>query len=130
MRQLLKYFREHTEIGRAVRAISRDEDNHLAYCHEELLRLAEAGHAPTIRAFLRRCAHAEIRVYRDVSRAVMADMGRQLSWPRWKSSLLSAGIQLIYLYERLGGWRRMVTLKMPARRDALGGPTQKEPELA
>jgi hypothetical protein len=24
-------------------------DNHLAYCHEELLRLASAGHADTIR---------------------------------------------------------------------------------
>jgi len=33
--------------------ISNDEDNHLAYCHEELLRLASAGHADTIRNKLR-----------------------------------------------------------------------------
>jgi hypothetical protein len=28
----------------------------------------------------------------------------------------------VYLYERAYGWRRMVTLSMPARRNALGGP--------
>jgi hypothetical protein len=60
----------------------------------------------------------------------MANIGRRLSWPRWKSALLSTGIQVVYLYERLGGWRRMVTLKMPDRRNALGGPPQKEPEFA
>lgn len=27
--------------------ISADEDNHLAYCHEELLRLAAAGQPAT-----------------------------------------------------------------------------------
>ena len=36
--------------------ISADEDNHLAYCHEELLRLATAGHGDVIRATLRRPA--------------------------------------------------------------------------
>jgi hypothetical protein len=34
--------------------------------------------------------------------------------------VLTAGIQAIYLYERLGGWRRMVSLRVPARRNALG----------
>jgi hypothetical protein len=29
---------------------------------------------------------------------------------------------VVYLYERLGGWHRMVTLRMPARRDPLGTP--------
>jgi hypothetical protein len=34
--------------------------------------------------------------------------------------VLTGGIQAIYLYERLGGWRRMVSLRVPARRNALG----------
>jgi hypothetical protein len=36
----------------------------------------------------------------------------------------------MYAYERLGGWRRMVSLKTPDRRDALGGPATPAPELA
>jgi hypothetical protein len=48
--------------------------------------------------------------------------GRILRWPRPKSALLAAGIQAVYLYERLGGWRRMVSLRVPAWRNALGGP--------
>jgi hypothetical protein len=44
-----------------------------------------------------------------------------LRWPWPKAAVLAAGIQAIYLYERLGGWRRMVSLREPARRDALGG---------
>jgi hypothetical protein len=28
----------------------------------------------------------------------------------------------VYLYERLGGWHRMVTLRMPSHRDPLGTP--------
>jgi hypothetical protein len=42
--------------------ISRDEDNHLACCHEELLRLAASGHAENIDRTLRETAHAEIAV--------------------------------------------------------------------
>jgi hypothetical protein len=124
MALLLKHFGAHPEVGRAVRAISRDEDNHLAYCHEELLRLAGEGHARTIRRILRESALAEIRIYRDVSLAVMAHMGRVLHWPAAKSAALRAGIHGVYLYERLGGWRRMVRLRMPEpeRRNALGGP--------
>jgi hypothetical protein len=42
--------------------------------------------------------------------------------------VLIAGIQAIYLYERLGGWRRMVSLQAPARRNALGGkPPARQP---
>ena len=51
----------------------------------------------------------------------IAALGRILRWPRPKAAVLAAGIQAIYLYERLGGWRRMVSLREPARRDALGG---------
>jgi hypothetical protein len=102
--------------------ISHDEDNHLAYCHEELLRLAAAGHGEVIRATLRAAALAEIAIYRDVSLAVMAHLGRILGWPRPKSAVLAAGIRSVYACERLGGWRRMVSLRRPARRNALGGP--------
>lgn len=90
MRLLLKHFAGHPALGRAVKMISRDEDNHLAYCHEELLRFARAGHGRTIQSVLRECARAEIRVYRDVSLAVMRHMGTLLGWPRAKSALLVA----------------------------------------
>ncbi|MEU2789645.1 ferritin-like domain-containing protein [Streptomyces sp. NPDC007100] len=126
---LKKYFGGHPEIGRAILMIAADEENHLAYCHEELLRLAEQGHGPAIRRALRDCALAEAVVYRDVSLAVMAHMGRILGWPRAKSAVLAAGIRAVYAYERLAGWRRMVTLRTPERRDALGGPAASAPEF-
>jgi hypothetical protein len=122
MRALRKYAGARQDIGRAVTMISDDEDNHLAYCHEELIRLASAGHAATIQRMLRETALAEIAIYRDVSTAVMAHLGSILRWPGPKAAILAAGIQGVYLYERLGGWRRMVSLREPARRDALGGP--------
>jgi rubrerythrin len=121
MRALRKHVGEREDIRRAIRQISNDEDNHLAYCHEELLRLESAGFADTIRRMLRATALAEIRVYRDVSLAVMAHTGRILHWSKAKSAVLAAGIEAVYVYERAGGWRRMVSLRMPARRNALGG---------
>ncbi|MGW1721022.1 ferritin-like domain-containing protein [Streptomyces sp. NPDC002156] len=127
---LRKYFGDHPDLGRAVRMISNDEDNHLAYCHEELLRFAAAGHGRAIRRTLRECALAEIRVYRDVSLAVMSHMGRVLGWPRPKAAVLAAGIRAVYVYERAVGWRRMVSLRMPERRNALGGPATTAPEFA
>ncbi|MCX4638077.1 ferritin-like domain-containing protein [Streptomyces sp. RPA4-5] len=127
---LTKHFGDHPELGKAVRMISQDEDSHLAYCHEELLRLARAGHGRVIQRTLRECAHAEIVVYREVSLAVMAHMGRILEWPAAKSAALAAGIRAVYGYERLAGWRRMVSLRMPERRNALGGPATTAPEFA
>src|SRR5215471_2716105 len=121
MRTLRKYAGERPDISRAVKMISADEDNHLAYCHEELLRLAEAGHQEFIEHTLRSSALAEIAIYRDVSTAVMAHLGRLLGWSSSRSDFLAAGIRAVYFYERLGGWRRMVSLRMPSRRDALGG---------
>ena len=116
------------DVSRAVAVISADEDNHLAYCHEELLRLAAAGHRRDIESALRATARVEIAVYRDVSKAVMAHLGRILRWPWPKAAVLIAAIQAIYLYERLGGWRRMVSLQAPARRNALGGkPPARQP---
>ena len=126
MRSLRKHAGDRADIGRAVRMISNDEDNHLAYCHEELLRLAAAGHEKAIRRALRATAIAEIAIYRDVSSAVMAHLGRTLGWSRPKATLLAAGIQAVYLVERLGGWRRMVSLRPPARRDPLGDPAPKK----
>ncbi|MFJ3928045.1 ferritin-like domain-containing protein [Streptomyces sp. NPDC090022] len=130
MDMLVTHFGEHPELGRAIRLISKDEDNHLAYCHEELLRLNRAGHGRTIAAVLRESALAEIAIHRDVSLAVMAHMGRLLHWPRAKSAALATGIRGMYAYERLAGWHRMVSLEMPERRDALGGPATTAPEFA
>ncbi|MFE0043256.1 ferritin-like domain-containing protein [Streptomyces albireticuli] len=130
MRMLTAHFGEHPEVGKAIRMISHDEDNHLAYCHEELLRLARAGHGRTIRAVLRESARAEIRVHRDVSLAVTARMGALLGWSGPKTLALSLGIRAVYLRERLFGWRRMVTLSPPARRDPLGGPATSAAEFA
>ena len=122
MRLLRTCAGRHQDVARAGRMISRDEDNHLAYCHEELLSLAAAGHGDLIRRILRTSACAEIRIYRDVSKAVMAHLGRILRWPGPKSAALTAGIEAVYGYERLWGWRRMVSLSAPARRNALGCP--------
>lgn len=130
MELLRKHFSDHPELGRAVRMISADEDNHLAYCHEELLRFAYAGHGRAIQRTLRASALAEIRVYRDVSLAVMDRVGRILGWSRARAALLAAGIHAVYVYERLGGWRRMVSLRMPDRHNSLGGPESTAPEFA
>lgn len=111
------------ETSKAVRMISNDEDNHLAYCHEELLRLAAQRHAEVIRHHLRESAIAEIAVHREVSLAVMAHMGQILHWPTPKAAVLAAGIHGRYAYERLGGWRQNANLRMPEQRDALGGPS-------
>ncbi|MCX4646511.1 MULTISPECIES: ferritin-like domain-containing protein [unclassified Streptomyces] len=127
---LRKYFADDPDIGRAVKMISADEDNHLAYCHEELLRFAYAGHGRDIQRILRECALEEIRVYRDVSLAVMEHMGHILRWPKPKAALLAACIHAVYAYERLVGWRRMVSLEMPERRNALGGPATSAVEFA
>ena len=129
MAMLLNSCGDDADMGKAIRMISNDEDNHLAYCHEELLRLAAQGHAETIRRHLRESALAEIAVHRQVSLAVMSHMGQILGWSAPKSALLAAGIHVMYAYERLGGWRRNATLKMPERRDALGGPATVAPAL-
>ncbi|NWF28546.1 ferritin-like domain-containing protein [Streptomyces sp. PKU-EA00015] len=129
MVMLVKYFGDHPEVGRAVTMISADENSHLAYCHEELLRLAAAGHGRRIQQVLRESSLNEIAVYRDVSLAVMGHMGRLLHWPKAKSAALEAGIHGTYAYERLAGWRHMVSLAMPERRGALDGPPTPAPAV-
>ncbi|MBL1107626.1 ferritin-like domain-containing protein [Streptomyces sp. 5-8] len=128
MAMLRRHLGDHPDIGRAVRLIADDEDRHLAYTHEELLRFAAAGHGRLIQRTLRAYALAEIRVHRDVSLAVMARMGRILGWSGARSALLTAGIHAAYAYERLAGWHRMACLAMPAHRDALGDPAAPAPE--
>ncbi|MFE9635604.1 ferritin-like domain-containing protein [Streptomyces sp. NPDC006463] len=130
MDMLVRNFGDHPELGNAIRMISRDEDNHLAYCHEELLRLVRLGHGRTIQRVLRESALVEIAVYRDVSLAVMDHMGRLLRWPAPKAAALAAGIRGMYAYERFSRWHRMVSLTMPERRDALGGAPLTSPEFA
>ena len=70
MRTLRRYTTSRPEFTRAIRMISHDEDNHLGYCNEELLRLSSNGHAQLIQHTLHNTAKAEIRVYRTVSTAV------------------------------------------------------------
>ncbi|WP_030720362.1 hypothetical protein [Streptomyces sp. NRRL F-2580] len=130
MDMLVRYFGDHPELGKAIHMISNDEANHLAYCHEELLRLVRAGHGRTIQRVLRESALAEIGVYRDVSLAVMDHMGRLLNWSAPKAAALAAGIRAAYAYERFSGWHRMVDLRMPQRRDALGGAPVTAAEFA
>ncbi|MFH8795153.1 ferritin-like domain-containing protein [Streptomyces sp. NPDC017941] len=130
MHMLRKHFGDDPEVGRAVQMICNDEDNHLAYCHEELLRFAHAGHGRAIQRTLRECALVEIGVHRDVGLAVMERMGRILGWSPTRARTLAAGIHSLHGFERMGGWRRMVSLKMPQRRDALGGPAASAPEFA
>jgi hypothetical protein len=130
MVMLVKHFGDDPELGRAIRMISHDEDNHLAYCHEELLRLARQGHGRTIQRVLRESALTEIAVYRDVSLAVMEHMGRILKWPAAKAATLRAGIRGAYAYERFAGWHKAVGLTMPERRNALGGPVAAAPGFA
>ena len=122
MRSLRRYSAGNADVSRAVTVISptRTPTWHIATrsCSGSLA----AGHRRDIESILRATARAEIAVYRDVSKAVMAHLGRTLRWPRRKSAILAMGINAVYLYERLGGWHRMVTLRMPARRDPLGTP--------
>ncbi|MFD9614229.1 ferritin-like domain-containing protein [Streptomyces sp. NPDC059083] len=127
MDMLVTYFGDHPELGKAIHMIDNDEANHLAYCHEELLGLARQGHGRLIQRTLRDSALAEIRVYRDVSLAVMRHMGRILNWPKPKAAVLAAGIHGMYAYERAAGWHRMVDLRMPERLNALGGPAAPAP---
>ncbi|MFF5636376.1 ferritin-like domain-containing protein [Streptomyces sp. NPDC012825] len=127
MDMLVTYFGDHPELGRAIHMIDNDEANHLAYCHEELLRLARLGHGRLIQRTLRASALVEIQVYRDVSLAVMRHMGRILKWPRPKALALAAGIHAMYAYERVAGWHKMIDLRTPERLDALGGPAAPAP---
>ncbi|MGW4896524.1 ferritin-like domain-containing protein [Kitasatospora sp. NPDC004240] len=122
MRQLVKAYADNPDLSRAMRMISADEDNHLAYCHEELLRLTALGHGPYIRHALETCARGEIRTHRDVGLAVTSRLGRILRWPRWQLVVVTLGVHVLYLYDRAYGWRRMVRLRMPERRDAMGTP--------
>lgn len=132
MRMLRRYLGDDPDIGRGIRMICEDEENHLAYCHEELLRLSARDGGADIGRALRRTARAEIEVNRDVSLAVMDRMGRLLGWSRGRCLALRVGIRMTYAYDRVWGTRRMVRLRRPTRTDAMGprstdGATQGPP---
>ncbi|TBO56596.1 ferritin-like domain-containing protein [Streptomyces kasugaensis] len=97
---LEKCFGDHPEVGRAIRRILRD------------------------------CALAETGVHRDVSLAVLDRMGRILGWSAARSAVLATAVRTMHGHERLGGWRCMTGLRMPERRDVLGGPATGAPEYA
>ena len=114
-------FRGDAELGKPIAMIASDEVNHLAYCHEELLRFEHEGHGDFIRRTLKEYALVEIRNYREVSVAVMMRMGDILGWSQLKKKVLTAGIHVIYWTERIWGWRRMVQLSPPEKTNAMGG---------
>ncbi len=122
--QQRKLFGDDPELGKAVRTIGADEDRHLDYCHEELLRFEARGHKDLIRRMLRAYARVEIRTYRDVSLAVMGRMGRILGWSRVRMALMAAAIQARYVIERAWTWRRMTKLRPPGRPNALGAASR------
>ncbi len=124
-----RIFGDDPEIGRAVRMIAADEVNHLAYTHEELLRFCERGHRARVQAMLEHYARVEVRTYRDVSLRVMRHMADCLGWSRMKVAALALGIQAIYVFERLWGWRRMTRLEAPTLRNAMG-PRPRRPAMA
>lgn len=117
---MLDCFRNEPGLKRGLAMVADDEVNHLSYCHEEPLRLGALGHGDFIRRTLKSSALAEIRTTRDVSLTFVEAIAGILRWPAWRRSLLAFGAQAIYVYERLWGWRRMVTLAPPARPNALG----------
>jgi hypothetical protein len=94
------------------------------------LWLAAAGHAQFIRQTLRAAELAESGIYREVSVAVMAYLGQILGWPAPKAAAVAAGIRAVYAGERIGGWRHTVSVRMPDRRNVLGGPVPAQPSHA
>jgi hypothetical protein len=120
MAMLVKHFGGRNDIGRAVKVIAADEERHLAYCHEELLRLVAAGHGTTVRRLLRSCAKAEADVYRDVGLKASDQFGAILGWSRVKRATIATGIHLMHAFDRTLGRRRLVALAMPSHPDPLG----------
>ena len=114
-----KVFRGHSELGKPIAMIAADEVDHLAYCHEELLRFLSEGHGEIIRRLLKEYALVEIRTYRGVSVSVMMRMGELLGWSKLKKGVLTFGIHAIYCIERAWTWRRMATLQPPKRANPL-----------
>ena len=127
--QQRRIFADDPELGRSVRMIADDEENHLSYAHEELARFSARGDRERIRAMLREYALVEIATYRDVSLGVMSRMADALGWSRAKRALLQFGIHAIYAIERLWTWRRMTTIEAPTRPNALAPRESRHPSL-
>lgn len=120
VRRLLAVFEDDPEIAPTLRIIDEDEINHLAYTHEELLRLSDNGFSGLINNMLKTYASAEISTYRDISLEFVDRMDAILGWGGLKKSLLKFGIHFVYHYERIWGWRKLVALRQPTRRNAMG----------
>ncbi|QXP88084.1 ferritin-like domain-containing protein [Methylococcus capsulatus] len=118
--RLLRVFGGDAELAPSLRVIAEDETNHLAYAHEELLRLSGQGHGDRIARMLKSYALAEIRVYRDVGLAFVRHMAALLGWSGPKQWLLKLGVSAAYILERTLVWRRLAALRPPLRSNAMG----------
>lgn len=118
--RLLQVFRNDASLAPTLSVIADDEVNHLAYCHEELLRLSAQGQCRPINALLKEYAKAEIRVYRDVSLVFVSQMGVLLGWTKPMRGLLTFGVWASFWLENVFTWRRLAALRPPLRRNAMG----------
>src|SRR6266576_2421419 len=92
----------HSQLRREEQLTERDIIAYLVHSRVTEQRASEQMRAlskyagsrqDTIRRTLRATALAEIAIYRDVSQAVMAHLGRILCWPRPKAVVLTGRIQ-------------------------------------
>ncbi|MDJ0786339.1 MAG: ferritin-like domain-containing protein [Myxococcota bacterium] len=117
--QQKQWFGREEPLGKAIHMIAEDEENHLAYCHEELLRFVDAGHGQTVRRMLDEYARKECVIYHDMSRAVLDEMSRILGWSPWKRGLLQLGLSFVGAWDRLYGWRRLTRLEPQTRKNPM-----------
>lgn len=118
--RLLKVFRNDPTLAPTLSIIADDEVNHLAYCHEELLRLSAQGRRSEIAQLLEEYAQVEIRVYREVSLAFVKHMGDLMSWGKLLRGLLTLGVWASFWMESTLTWPRLVALRPPVRQNAMG----------
>jgi len=113
-------FQNDPELAKAIEVIADDEVNHLSFCHEELLRFEAGGHGALIHRLLGEYARVEVDTYRRVSKGIVWRMSEILGWSRLQRRVMLLGIDAVWAWERIYGWRRMVDLFPPERPDALG----------
>ena len=130
MDMLRKHFGDHPEVGKAISMICDDEDNHLAYCHEELLRLAPPATAAPSSA---PCASARSPRSRLPGRQPRRH-GPHGPHPRLvRGQVRRCSRPASTRCTRTSGWAAgaaWFACRMPERRDALGGPATTAPEFA
>ena len=110
--QQKRVFRGHPELEKPIAAIAADEVDHLAYCHEELLRFEGNGYGALIHQLLREYALVEIRTYRDV--VFCGTVDRRIGMPvRNVTSVMFGGDKLDEIYVT-----SMARVHHPAEHDA------------